>query len=315
MLPSIPEKFSNIAQPGVIISNCWPQSRSTPGATLAAIEQVLAGFPVFEAFQTVDIPTSAERQAIRRLLGDQGRPHTYTLTRVLAEGNASLSSLDPANRRLACDIVLAQMACAVEAGANTLAVISGPRPKESDRRAEALVALEESLATLCAAAAKSHPGLAILIEPLDYEAHKRNTLGKNAEAVAIAARLAARGLRLDLCIDTAHLILNREDVPAAVAEARAHIAEFHFVNAVLDPAHPLFGDRHLPFGPPGVVDLEVVAGIMVEFYRGGYFSPAARPRIYCEVWKPDDMESLAVVAHGQAALERGWARARQILRA
>ena len=307
-----PQNLAAVAQPGVIISNCWPQSRGTEGATLTAIEQVLAGFPFFEAFQTVDIPFSAERRSVRRLLGDQGRAHTYTLTRVLGEKGVSLSSLDPENRRRACEVAIENMGCAVESGANALGLISGPRPKEADRRVEALAALEESLDTVIAGS-RAFPGLSVLIEPLDYEAHKRNTLGRNSEAVAIASRLSRRDRSLRLCLDTAHLILNGEDVPAAVAEARAFISEFHFCNCVLDRSHPLFGDHHLPFGPPGVVGVEEIAGIMAAFFRAGYFSVEARPRIYCEVWKPDAQDSLAVVAHCQDALERGWARARQLL--
>jgi sugar phosphate isomerase/epimerase len=307
-----PARLTAVAQPGVIISNCWPQSRAAEGATHDAVEQVLTLFPFFEAFQTVDVPFSGERRALRQLLGGRGRPHTYTLTRVLAEKSASLSALDSDIRRRACDVVIDQMNAAEEVGANALGMISGPRPTDPSRRTEALGYLEESLATICIAA-REHRGLAVLIEPLDYEAHKRNTLGTNAEAVAIATRLAAQGLSLRLCLDTAHLILNREDVPAAVNEARAHLAEFHFCNCVVDRVHPLHGDRHLPFGEPGVVDIEQIATIMAAFWRSGYFSSEARPRVYCEVWKPDDRDPLWVVAHCQEALERGWARAREML--
>lgn len=50
-------QLSDVAQPGILISNTWPTSRERQGDTLAAIESVLAhGF--FEAFQTVEIPIS-----------------------------------------------------------------------------------------------------------------------------------------------------------------------------------------------------------------------------------------------------------------
>lgn len=92
-----PAVFRQVAQPGVVISNAWPQSRTTEGATLRAIEEILARFPFFEAYQTVDIPFLAERRAIRGLLGGRNRPHTYSLTRVLGEKKLSLSALDPAS--------------------------------------------------------------------------------------------------------------------------------------------------------------------------------------------------------------------------
>jgi sugar phosphate isomerase/epimerase len=300
-------RFEQVAQPGVVISNAWPQSRAKEGATLQAIEEVLAGYPFFEAYQTVDIPYPAERRAIRRLLGDKGRPHTYTLTRVLGEQKLSLSSLDPANRQRAIDTVIAQFADAEEAGANTVAVISGGRPTEPARRDEALRALEDSLGQLAAAITR-HPGLELLIEPLDYEAHKRNTLGSTAEAVAICRRLAARQLRLALCLDTAHLLLNGEDPVAAVASARDFITEFHFCNPVLDRSSALYGDQHPPFGAPGLVGIEEIAAWLGALLRDGYLNAGARPRIYCEVMQMGGMTSLEVVAHCQEALLTAWQR-------
>jgi sugar phosphate isomerase/epimerase len=303
--------FERVAQPGVVISNAWPQSRAVEGATLKAIEQVLAAHPFFEAYQTVDIPYAAERRAVRRLLGDQGRPHTYTLTRVLGEQKLNLSSLDAENRRRAVETVVGQLDHAVEAGANTIAVISGSRPAEPAKRHEALLALEDSLEQLIAAVAH-RPGLELLIEPLDYEAHKRNTLGSTPEAVAICRRLAAKKLRLALCIDTAHLILNGEDTVESVALARDFITEFHFCNPVTDRASPVYGDQHLPFGAPGVVGLDEVAAFMAGLRRTGYLTPKVRPRVYCEVLQLGDMPSLAVVDHCQQTLLNAWARANRL---
>ena len=74
--------FAGVAVPGVMISNAWPQSRLENGATLEATRRVREQHPFFEAFQTVDIPFAEERRAFRKLIGDQGHPHTYTLTRV-----------------------------------------------------------------------------------------------------------------------------------------------------------------------------------------------------------------------------------------
>src|SRR5688572_26794337 len=100
--PSIPSKLSSVAQLGVMISNAFPDSRSEAGATLRAIESVLAAYPDCEAVQTVDVLSAAERREIRRLVHDQGRPHTYMLTRVFVEERLNLSSLDPELRRRSC---------------------------------------------------------------------------------------------------------------------------------------------------------------------------------------------------------------------
>jgi sugar phosphate isomerase/epimerase len=304
-------QFANVAQPGVMISNAWPQSRTQEGATLRAIEEVLARFPFFEAFQTVDVPFAAERRAICRILRDAGHPHTYTLTRILAEQRLNLSSLDPQLRRRSCDTIIAKFEDAREAGASSVGLISGPRPADPAARDDALRALEDSLASLAAAAAKLG-GLELVLEPLDFDAHKRCTLGTTREAVAMCDRLSAAGLRVRLCLDVAHLILNQEDIIAAVSDARAHIVEFHFCNAVTDHAHPLFGDHHLFFGAPGVVGVGQIAEIMAGLGRIGYLDASIRPRVYCEVWKPDGTDSLAVVAHCEEYLNAGWHRTREL---
>ena len=300
-------RFEEVAQPGVVVSNAWPQSRRTEGATLKAIEEVLAGYPFFEAFQTVDIPFPTERRAIRQLLGDQNRPHTYTLTRVLGEKKVSLSSLDDANRQSAVDTVIGQFAHADEAGATTVAVISGARPADASKRGDALKALEDSLARL-AGAIREYPRLELLIEPLDYEAHKRNTLGSASEAVTICRRLSANNLRLALCLDTAHMILNGEDTVSAVTEARDFITEFHFCNPVTDRSSPVYGDNHVPFGPPGVVGIYEIAAFMTGLRDSGYLNPKIRPRVYCEVMQSGGMGPIEVVAHCQDALLTGWDR-------
>ena len=299
--------FAEVATPGVMISNAWPQSRLEEGATVAAAREVLEHHPFFEAFQTVDIPYAAERRAFRRLIGDQGHAHTYTLTRIFAEGNLSLSSLDEAIRRRSWETVIRTMDDAVEAGAESITVVSGSRPEDPGARLEALACLEESMAKICEAVA-DRGDLEVVIEPLDYDAHKRATLGSTGEAVELCRRLAGSGLRLKLCIDTAHLILNREDIPAAVEKARSCIVDFHFCNAVTEREHPFFGDRHLPFGPPGVVDEKQVAEWMAALARSGFLSETARPRVFCEVMTPDWMQPMEVVAHCENMLEQAWAR-------
>lgn len=305
-----PREFDRVALPGAIVSNAWPQARAKEGDTLRALETVMAQFPFFAAFQTLDVPYPAERRAIAQLLQKQPAPWSYTLTRLLNEKGANLSSLDPANRQLAIALALECLDQAEEAGSKILAFISGARPADPAQRPAALRALESSLEVLAAAAAR-RPGFVLLIEPLDYEAHKRNTLGSTGEAVAICRRLAGSAVRL--CLDTSHLILNGEDVVAAVEQARGFVAEFHFCNPVLDRASPLYGDQHPPFGPPGVVDTEQVAAILAGLYRAGYLSTADRPRVFAEVMKPDRLESVAVMAHCQDVLRSGWNRAREIL--
>jgi sugar phosphate isomerase/epimerase len=298
-------QLSYVARPGILISNTWPTSREHPGHTLAAIETVLRhGF--FEAFQTVEIPYPEERRAIASLLRQEGYPLTYCLTRVLNEGGLNLSDLDDGNRRQSVERAIRGLDEAREAGASRISVISGPRPADPTRRAEAIQRLGDSLIRICRAA-QVDPALALIVEPLDWNTHKKCSLGLTAEAVALCQAAAREGLALWVCVDTAHALLNGEDLVAGLALAQPYLAEYHYCNCVLDPSHPLYGDWHLPFGPPGVVDVAAIARLMQESVALGFFGPESRPAVFCEVLKRAQDESQQVMQHCHDALEQAWA--------
>jgi sugar phosphate isomerase/epimerase len=302
---SLTKALSEVARPGILISNTWPTSRERPGDTLAAVETVL-GHGFFEAFQTVEVPYPQERRAIGSLLRREGYPLTYCLTRVLNEGGWNLSDLDEENRRGSVERAIRGLDEAREAGASQVSLISGPRPADPARRADAVSRLGKSLLSICRAA-QAEPALGLIVEPLDSNVHKKCSLGLTAEAVALCEDAAREGLRLSVCVDTAHALLNGEDLLASLALARPYLAEYHYCNCVLDPAHPFYGDWHLPFGPPGVVDVAAIARLMQESMAIGFFGPETRPPIFCEVLKRAQDEPEQVMQHCHDSLERAWA--------
>jgi hypothetical protein len=102
------------------------------------------------------------------------------------------------------------------------------------------------------------------------------------------------------------MILNGEDPVESLGRAQAYTLEFHYCNCVTDRSHPLFGDRHLPFGPPGVLDIDGMAHIMREGIAMGFFNAQDRPIVACEVLKRDGDQSLWVMQHGHDALQQAW---------
>ena len=214
--------------------------------------------------QTVDMPDSAERKAFGKLMAKSGVLLTYCATRVLNGAGLSLSDLDAGRREQAVLAVCRQMCHAQEAGAMALDVISGPRPAAGGEpaRQNALKALEESLYRIAAYGRKNAPKVALRIEPLDKETHKKQTLGTAEEAVALASRIQKMGESLRLCLDTAHMYLNGEYIAGALATAAPWVNEFHLCNACGDPGHALYGDQHIAPGRPGAFDTEAYAGFI-----------------------------------------------------
>ena len=311
---TIPSDFEFIAVPGVMLSNAWPDSRAERGATVTAARQVLEGFPFFKAYQTVDIPFADERREFYRLIKDGGYHHTYAITRTLQDRGINLSALDPDERRKSWNSVIPILEEAVESGAATVMLSSGHRPTDPNRRSEALKALEESLQELSFRATQ-YSGLNLEIEPMDVRAHKRGTLGTTKEAIKLCKQFEGAHSKLTLCMDTAHLLLNEEEVVSSVADARQWMSNFHICNAVVDMDNEFYGDWHLPFGSPGVLDLPQIAGILRGLYRIGYLSSSHRPRVFAEVRKWDGIDSIDVVEYCKITLEKSWVLASQLVEA
>jgi sugar phosphate isomerase/epimerase len=294
----------DVTRPGLMISQTWPNSRERLGRTLEVIELALKG-EFFQVLQTVEIPYADERRRLASLLEFEQVPLTYCITRVLNENGLSLSDLDEINRRKSYEQAIRCLEDAREAGAVGVSLVSGAAPLDPRKRAEALARLTDSLEHICRAA-RVEPALKIVVEPMDFEAHKKATLGSTTEAIEICQTLKEDGLDLWLCLDTAHMLLNEEDPVDSLILARAFVAEYHFCNCVLDPTHQLSGDWHLPFGPPGVVDVDRVANIMQGLVAIDFFNTTDRPPIFCEVLKREQDESLAVMQHCQDTLQQAW---------
>jgi len=297
-----PAPLSAYARPGLMLSQVWPDARDTEGETLRGLETALA-HPFFETFHSVDVLFPKERAAIGRVARERKLDLTCGLSRIASHGKHHLSDLDEGRREAAVAAHAAVFDGAREMGARYVQVNSGPAPADPARRGEALARLEASLAALAEAAA---PDVGLLIEPLDVTVHKKGTLGYAPEALALCRAVPGLGL----CVDTAHMTLNGEAIEGALPALLPHTGEFHFCNCVTTPGHPLHGDHHVPFGPPGALDVADVGRIMAAAVRCGLFSREARPRVFCEERRTTGQAPEDVVDHARAVLEGGWDAAR-----
>jgi sugar phosphate isomerase/epimerase len=298
------QRLEDVARVGLMLSQTWPSSGLHEGATAQAF-QVAQASSLFSVYQTVEIPYRNERRAIAAMLKGSDCLFTYCAARIINRNGLNLGDADRANRQHSIDTVLRVLDDAREAGATALAVISGPAPGSETERTVALTHLAESLAAI-AAEASSTPAVRLIIEPLDVSAHKRMSLGYAVEALSLCHILQDQGLNLELCLDTAHLMLNGEDILAALAQTIDFTTEFHFCNAVIDREHSLYGDRHLPFGPPGILDLELAARLMSGQSSMGFLSAARRPSILCEVLYQDGDDHESLMRGCSDFLQQAW---------
>lgn len=296
--------FHDVCIPGAMISQTWPMSRETQGATLQAIKTVLEqGF--YRGIQTVEVPFAEERANIGLLIKKERIPLTYCVSRVLNENKLNLSDLDDNNRKKSYEKVITCLADAAQMGASAVSFISGPAPQNEASRLIALDKLTDSLSRICYAA-QAFPGIKIEIEPLDVHAHKKNTLGFMHEGMKICKTIREQGMNVYLCLDTAHAYLNGEDPVEVLQPIFDLVPEFHFCNCVTDNTHPLFGDRHIPFGQPGMLGEDTITTILQRLWDIGFLSPSRRPMVLCEILKREENDSLALSKEIGEILTRAW---------
>ncbi|MHC4624690.1 MAG: sugar phosphate isomerase/epimerase family protein [Planctomycetota bacterium] len=263
-----------------MISNVEPESRKEQGRTLEVLEEAME-LDFFEAYQTVEVPYAAERLQIAEHAKANNLAMTYCVARVLNENKLDLSSLDEQLRKESVEKLVPHFEDAVQQGCDVVQVISGPAEAEPEQRLQQLRQFEKSWLELCEAA--RNKGLKVIVEPLDTYAHKKKAVGSTTEAVEMARNLADEVDNAFLCLDNSHMILNGEDVVSSVRAAMDYIDEFHICNPVLNSDSELFGDRHIKFGAPGVLDIQAVGSLIAECRRMGFFSASRRPKLFLEV--------------------------------
>lgn len=242
---------------GIMLSQCYPDSRNTKNATYKAAKEVIEKTGV-NLLQMVDVRSRWERAEISKLFRQHSVLAVYCLTRLLNEEKCSLSSLDKSNRSQAVALVKKHLSSAEECGAQAVCLISGARPADlrEESRHEAQKCLLDSFEQIIAYRQKNNPSLRIRLEPLDYFAHKKNTLGTIEELVALCSQLSHEGLPLGICLDTAHALLNGEDLQKAILQAVPWLEEVHLCNACADPQAPAYGDYHIYPGSPGALNID-----------------------------------------------------------
>lgn len=298
--------LNSVARPGAIISQLWPLADQRPGESLHGIA-ALADEDFFEAVLASPMGEASERREVAALIGERDIKLTYGMIPLITAQGWSLSTGDDELR--ARSIAAIQQRCdeAREAGAIGIMVSPGPAPASEPERQQALARLTESLQAICAAA----PDLRVMIEPLDVLAHKKQALGYTPEAIELARTVIEGGGNFALCLDTAHMALNEEDVAAALTAGSPYASTWHFCNAVTTLGHEQYGDHHPPLGAPGYLDLAGMADLLALGREIGFFGTQRREVMIEEFnHAMDDFDAgIAIMRTARENLTAAWEQA------
>lgn len=227
--------------------------------TTAKILQKVAEDGFYEAIEIDCHYEEEERKRIAELVKENGWMVTQWLTSLIDKEQLDLSSLNETVRNNSVEVITRMFSKAQNMGVHNVAFISGPSPGD-DLRQEALEKFYKSLVEICRQAEMYE--LNVLIEPLDYQAHKRKALGTTDETIELIKRVREEFSNIYFAFDTAHAALNDENLSQSVVKALPWMDQIHLSNAVLDSNHDLYGDHHMAVGEPGFLNAEVIREIL-----------------------------------------------------
>ena len=238
----------------IVLSATFPSSKT--GA--AGLEKALAilepyNLPVIEYY----VEDCGADQA-RALL--EGRESIFLSGALQKQKGLNPSSLDPAQRKTAVELLVESMRFAEQAGAKSVLVNSGPRPSDEKKDEQCLAYLMESLCQLHYAV----KGLGILLEPGDREVEYHHLIGHTPVATQFIQD-ARRGIPdIGIVFDTSHIPQLGEELYTAWEIAKQVCTHVHLANCSLVAGSPYYGDKHPPFGiPDGIYSHED----MLRFYN------------------------------------------------
>lgn len=283
----------------MIVSVLHPGARHAPGAT-AAVARRAADTGFYRAVEVAEVTDAHDRAELRRLVAERDLRLVYWVSVLQMESDRSICDPDEAGRAAAVAELVPHLAYAAECGAHAFAFLPGPDPGPAERP-RALASLARSVRDL--AAAGDREGITRLaMETMDREAHKKHVLGPIDETAAFVREVRADVPGFSLAFDSSHVRLLGEDPAAALPRVAPLTATLHLANCVPDPASPDFGDRHMPLGPPGFLDV-ATAGRIIRAALDSGVGDGALPIVTLEVAGPGGEGSWSVEREQRAFLQ------------
>lgn len=244
----------------------YPEAIADAGAHTATLRRATE----LEAVDALDCwvwrgRRSAEEIAILR---SSGKVINYNIGDRAGEKPCFPCSNDKSERIYAYDTLMRELEYALEVGSKKIVFASGPDLPEDREGAK------ERLAELLALISRQLPRDVILaLEPTDRDIDKHFLLGPLDETVAFIKRWRKMIPNLGLLLDMCHIPLMHESLESAVEKLDGTLVHVHLGNCKLDdPTHPLYGDKHVPWGYEGSMYGEDEAISFLKMLDGiGYF--------------------------------------------
>jgi len=188
---------------------------------------------------------------------------TIWVTSNMNNMNLSLADPDEKMRKKAVSYMKELIDLSIEANAKFIGFTSGKKVVSSSKIAHQINSFEKSIIELLDYI-DQYNQVELMLEPLDTDVDKKGVVGSTRYVVSLFEKLTRMNKvsKFSVCIDTAHIVLNNEDIFQSMEYLSSYSQRIHLANVVLDKSSYLFGDNHLPMGAPGFLTQEVATDIL-----------------------------------------------------
>ncbi len=246
-----------------------------------------------------------ERKRARDVLRTAGVRVVFSGNPPLVFGGYNLSSCDERLRNRSCLAARKIMDEALFMGAETVYFVSGDDPDPSSRK-RALEALGRSVRTLCAYGEEA--GLTVALEPTDRDIEHKQLLGPYEEAAEFVRDVRRDFKNFGLIVDQSHIEQLGETPKEVLESCAGFVPHIHLANAAVDdPHHPLYGDKHPPFGVPGSRVGVKELGAFVNLALGSMLWQGKKPSMSLEVKPTAGDHPDEILAQALSDFKLAWA--------
>ncbi len=301
------------AAPGMrlsaVLTGLFPESVENAAEAVRGInESVRLGYHAVEFYY--DGPGNAE---IGRVCRDAGIPKIYHPAFALKKRKLDLGDPDKGRRRAAVDGVKRWIDLARGFGCEAVMLLSGPERSTPAEREEAFGRLAESLDEICgfASSGGGSDRVSVSMESFNSAGEPWLLIGSPDRCDRLARQVSPLRDNFGLTMDLSHLLQMGEEPVRALTAVKPWCGHLHLANCVIrDRGHPLYGDKHPPFGlEGGEVDEQWLTAFLTRLCQAGFFDRGqGSPVLFGAevIARPPRDEPVETARRAKAVIERAW---------
>ena len=231
-------------------------------SSLLEMYKKLSNIQYYDAIETRLIENKEVRSTFNNIAKENNWNVTFWITGNMSRKKLNLSSLDEELRLESVEEACQMIDQANEHYGHNIGIASGS-VEDYDKIDQHIVSCAKSIFELNQYLKETSSKYKLLLEPLDYEAHKRNVLGDLSNTLKLIEVLKRDyGTELSICWDSAHVALNKESFDSSLQKLAPYITRIHFSDAIIDSKSSEYGDNHRHFDDKGIMNIREAKSIV-----------------------------------------------------